>query len=260
MTYRLGVPGFRPLVSAFLRAQVQNPENLPLEGPFILAPNHMSNIDPFVMGYFMAQQGYHVRFMAKDSLFRIPVLGWILAQWGMIPVKRNSKEAANSLVYAQEALENGEIVGFYFEGTLTLDPAYWPMRGKTGLARLAMDTRVPIVPVVQWGAQDVLDRYLFGGFFRRRPKVTIRVLPELDYSDIEGDSKNHEGVFEITQRLQKTLEQASGDLRGQLPPKSPWDPKEYPVSKELTEKPFARWRKQLAKSAKRQDILPAKSN
>ncbi len=257
LPYRIGVPAFRPIVSLFMKPRLQGTENLPLEGPFILAPNHMANIDPFTMGYCMADMGYHVRFMAKDSLFRVPLLGWVLSKWGMIPVKRESADAANSLIHAETALEQGEVVGFYFEGTLTRDPAFWPMKGKTGLARLALDTRVPIIPVVQWGAQDVMDRYVLAKIRWRRPKLYIRVLPELDYSDIEGSSQNRDGVLELTQRLQSTLMEQSGNLRGQVPPEEPWDSKAHGGPGDKILKPFSKWRRQLAKRTRRQDILAA---
>lgn len=255
--YAFGYRVVWPVVHALSRPVWQGVENLPAEGPFILAPNHMSNFDPVSMGFFMADNGFEVRFLAKDSLFRVPVIGPFMRWWGMIPVLRQSASATDALVHAREALEKGDVVGIYFEGTLTRDPAFWPMKGKTGLARLAMDLRVPIIPVVQWGAQDVMDRYSGPSIFQKRPRLCIRVLPELDFSDIPGDSENHEGVRELTQRLQDTLGAESGSLRGEVPPEVPWDMKAHdgPGKDQLTR--LSKWRKQLRKKVRRQDILPA---
>lgn len=255
--YKFGFYVVSPLVNALSKPHWSGVENLPSEGAFILAPNHMSNFDPVSMGYFMADNGYEVRFMAKHTLFKVPVIGPFFRWWGMIPVLRQSAEATDALIHAREALEAGDVVGIYFEGTLTRDPAFWPMKGKTGLARLALDTRVPVVPVVQWGAQDVMDRYAGLACRRRRPGLFIRVLPPIDYSDIEGDSSNREGVRELTARLQTALEEGSGELRGEVPPRIPWDMKAEggPAKEELTV--FSKWRQSLARKVGRQDILPA---
>ena len=232
-------------------------ENLPEDGAFIVAPNHMSNFDPVSMGYFLADNGYQVRYLAKDSLFRTPVVGKFFRWWGMIPVVRESVQATDALIHAREALDEGGVVGIYFEGTLTRDPAFWPMKGKTGLARLALDTRVPVVPIVQWGAQDVMDRYVGLSWPWPRKKLLIQVLPPIDYSDIEGDSTNREGVRELTARLQAALENGSQALRGQLQPEEPWNMKEHdgPSKEQLAT--FSRWRRSLARANRRQDILPA---
>lgn len=257
--YRVGFEVLRPVVKVLAKPRWGGLHNLPKDGPFILAPNHMSNFDPVSMGYFMADVGYEVRFLAKDSLFKTPVIGDFFRWWGMIPVVRGSSHATDSLKYAREALEEGDVVGIYFEGTLTRDPAFWPMKGKTGLARLALDTRVPIIPVVQWGAQDVMDRYQGFSLRRKRPGLFIRVLPELDYSDLEGDSTNHESVRELTARLEKTLGAASEVLRDQKGPQVPWNMAEHnngPGKAEL--RAFSKWRTQLAKATRRADILAAK--
>ncbi len=257
--YKVAYTALIPIMGLLAKTRWEGVENLPREGAFILAPNHMSNFDPVTMGFFMADCGYQVRFLAKDSLFRVPIVGPFMRWWGMIPVVRESKEATDSLIHAREALANGDIIGIYFEGTLTRDPGFWPMKGKTGLARLALDVRVPIIPVAQWGAQDVMDRYAGLKVFGRRPVLTVRVLPELDYSDIPGGSENREGVRELTQRLQGRLGDGVAELRGEIPPAIPWNMREHggPGKSEFTK--FSKWRRKLAKANRRQDILPADS-
>lgn len=255
--YRFGFAFFRPIMAMMIRRHWRGMENLPTEGGFILAPNHMSNFDPVQMGYFVAAQGYETRFLAKASLFSVPVVGPFMKKWGMIPVLRASKEATDSLVHARDALTSGDVVGIYFEGTLTRDPAYWPMKGKTGVSRLALDTGVPILPVVQWGPQDVMERYS-PALRGKKTDIYVRVLPPLDLSDLAGaTSDDHEAVREVTRRLQVALEEGSSLLRGELPPRTPWDRNlERDVDKK-TLKSFARWRRQLAKANHKQDILAA---
>lgn len=246
-----------PFIEAIANVRWDGVKNFPQDGPFIVAPTHMSDLDPLSMGYFVGINGYELRFLAKDNLFKIPVVGSFFRWWGMIPVARGSSEATDALVHAREALAKGAVVGIYFEGTLTRDPALWPMRGKTGLARLALDTRVPVIPVVQWGVQDVKERYGSFKIWGKRPTMYFQVLPPLDYSDIEGDSSNREGVRELTSRLQKVLEEGSAQLRGEVAPQKPWDMKDHDGPDKALLKPFARWRRSLARAAKVPDILPA---
>lgn len=254
--YRFGFSIVRPVMALLTRRHWAGFENVPETGGFILAPNHMSNFDPVNMGFFMAAHGYETRFLAKAEIFKVPVIGPFMRKWGMVPVVRQSSTATDSLVHARAALEQGDAVGIYFEGTLTRDPAFWPMKGKTGTARLALDTGVPIIPVVQWGPQDLLDRYS-PKLRLRKTDIYVRVLPALDLSDITGDSSDHEAVREVTRRLQAALAQGLGNLRGEVAPREPWDMKaaDGPGKSEL--KNLAKWRRRLARINRRQEILPA---
>ncbi len=255
--YRFGRVVLTPVMYGLSRPHFLGVENIPRSGPFILAPTHVSSFDPVAIAYAMSEGGRQVRFLAKEAVFSYPLVGRFMRTWGMIPVIRDTADSADVLVHARKALQDGDAVGIYFEGTFTRDPAFWPMKGKTGLARLALDLRVPIIPAIQWGTQDVMDRYGKLHVFGRRPNMYIKVLPELDYSDIEGDSENREGVRELTRRLQTTLTQSLADLREEVPPEVPWNMKEMggPSSKELAK--FSKWRRGLSKAARRQDILPA---
>lgn len=255
--YTLAYYVLTPIMKTLTKYRWEGTENLPESGGFILAPNHLSEFDPVAMGYFMGINGYEVQFLAKDGLFKVPGLGPVLKAWGMIPVARDNGEAKDALKAAREALAEGAVIGFYYEGTLTRDPAFWPMKGKTGLARLALDTRVPIVPVIQWGAQDVLDRNSGVRIVGPRPTLYFRVLPPLDYSDIKGDSSNQEGVRELTDRIEKVLADGSATLRGQEAPSQTWDMKASGKTPKKDLKPFSKWRRSLARANGRQDILAA---
>ncbi len=109
----------------------------------MLAPNHYSEFDPLIVAGAVWRLGRAPRFMAKESLFRVPVLGWALRGTGMIPVARASSAAAakQTLAQSKELVEHGRGVIVYPEGTLTRDPDLWPMRGKSGAVRLALAGR-----------------------------------------------------------------------------------------------------------------------
>lgn len=241
----------------FSRQHWDGIENLPTEGGFVLAPNHMSNFDPVNIGYFMVVNGYETRFLAKDSLFRVPVAGWLFKKWKFVPVLRGSDHAEDALVHARAALDEGDVLGIYVEGTFTRDPAFWPMKAKTGTARLVLDAKVPLIPVVQWGPQDILDRYSKRLCLFRKTDVYVRVLPPIDVSDLgDVDSTDHDAVREVTARLQQAMTQGMEELRGELAPAEPWNMSDLGPTKDSL-KNLAKWRRVLAKASRRQDILPA---
>ena len=147
-----------PLMTPWVTFTATGEENLPSEGGYLLVSTHLSNVDPLCLCWYFMKRDTAVRFLAKKSMFSVPVFGWIIAGMGLIPVNRDSDPAA-VLAPARAALEGGEVVGIYPEGTLTRDPQEWPMQFKSGAARLALDTGVPVIPVSQWGAQEIMSPY-----------------------------------------------------------------------------------------------------
>jgi 1-acyl-sn-glycerol-3-phosphate acyltransferase len=127
---------------------------IPPRGPVILASNHTSYLDPLVLAYLADRRHRRVRFLTKAELFDKKPLGFMLRQIHQIPVVRNSPTAAGSLELAVEALRRGECVVIFPEGTISLDLE--PMAGKTGTARLAAQSGVPVTPVGLWGAHRIL--------------------------------------------------------------------------------------------------------
>jgi 1-acyl-sn-glycerol-3-phosphate acyltransferase len=127
---------------------------VPPRGPVILASNHTSYLDPLVLAYLADQRHRRVRFLTKAELFDKKALGFLLRQIHQIPVVRNSPTAAGSLELAVEALGRGECVAIFPEGTISLDLE--PMVGKSGTARLAAQSGVPVTPVGLWGAHRIL--------------------------------------------------------------------------------------------------------
>jgi len=139
----------------WFRWRFEHLERIPARGPALIACNHASYLDPIANAYAVVKAGRRPRFLAKDDLFEIPIVGRALAGAGQIPVSRGSGDRT-PLATAERALASGEIVLVYPEGTASRDPDLWPMVGKTGAARLALTTGAPVIPVAHWGAQVIL--------------------------------------------------------------------------------------------------------
>jgi 1-acyl-sn-glycerol-3-phosphate acyltransferase len=137
-----------------LKWTIEGAHLIPPHGPVILASNHTSYLDPLALAYVADRRHRRVRFLTKAELFDKKPLGFLLRQVHQIPVVRNSPSAAGSLEAAVKALDDGECVAIFPEGTISLDLD--PMAGKSGTARLAAQSGVPVTPVGLWGAHRVL--------------------------------------------------------------------------------------------------------
>lgn len=133
-------------------------EKIPAQGPLIVVGNHLSYLDPFAHALFVVHAGRRPRFLAKQELFDTTFVGTVLRGARQIPVRRGTGDQS-PLVEATAALERGEVVFVYPEGTTaTTNPDFSPGRGKTGAVRLSLLTGVPILPVATWGGQYVWRR------------------------------------------------------------------------------------------------------
>lgn len=207
------------------RIKTKGLENLPTGG-YILVGNHVSYLDPFSFAYSVY---YHMKrtphYFAKESLFRIPVIGKLLPKVGQIPISRaGGKSNDEPLRAAKDFLLAGQVVVVFPEGTLTRDPDLWPMRGKPGAIRMAIELGIPIVPVGQWGVQKVLGNY--GKKFSPNPFHIVRVQIG---KPLRFDHLNQEGLStrEVTAAARVVMHAVAdivGELRGETPPKDLWDP------------------------------------
>ena len=137
-----------------MRWTIDGAHTIPVRGPVILASNHVSYLDPLMLAFVANQRHRRVRFLAKAELFDKQPLAFLLRQAGQIPVLRGSRSAAGSLDAAVEALRRGECLAVFPEGTISLDLE--PMVGKSGTARLAAISGVPVWPIGLWGAHRIL--------------------------------------------------------------------------------------------------------
>ncbi|CAM5550128.1 1-acyl-sn-glycerol-3-phosphate acyltransferase OS=Streptomyces griseomycini OX=66895 GN=FHS37_006332 PE=4 SV=1 [Streptomyces griseomycini] len=154
--YRFAAVICKPPLVVLLKRDWRGMENIPADGGFITAVNHNSHIDPLAYAHFQYNTGRVPRFLAKSGLFKKGFVGAAMRGTGQIPVYRESTDALSAFRAAIDAVQRGECVAFYPEGTLTRDPDGWPMTGKTGAARVALQTKCPVIPVAQWGANEVL--------------------------------------------------------------------------------------------------------
>lgn len=218
-SFRFAVALLYPFLRVSVRWDIQGSERLTDEpGGVVAAPNHLSWFDPLVMAYVCWTADRPPRFLAKESVFRIPVLGRIIGGAGQIPVYRESADAGLAVRDALAALDRGECVVVYPEGTMTRDPSLWPMAGKTGAVRLALSTGTPLVPIAQWGPQEVMRPY--AKEFRLLPRKTmhVRIGQPVDLSDLRGRPVDHDILEQGTERLIDAITALLADIRGEQAP------------------------------------------
>ncbi|MFC9985188.1 lysophospholipid acyltransferase family protein [Microbacterium keratanolyticum] len=216
-----------PLVSYFAKIEIRGRENLPAQGAYVLGPNHYSEFDPLIVAVAVWRLGRQPRFMAKESLFRVPVLGWALRSTGMIPVARSSSASAakETLRHSEELVEHGRGVIVYPEGTLTRDPDLWPMRGKSGAARLALAGEIELIPMAQWGTQEIMGRYQKGlKLWPPRKPVQVLIGKPIDLSDLRARANEGAAITEATERLMAAVTALLEELRGEKAPAERWNP------------------------------------
>ncbi|MEY4061122.1 MAG: hypothetical protein RIQ31_784 [Actinomycetota bacterium] len=214
-----------PIVRGLFRLEAKGVEKLPKQGAYILVANHVTNVDALAVAYFV----YRVlrrapHFLAKESLFRIPVIGRILLAAGQIPVYRSGHRNDAPMRAANSYLDAGHSIAIFPEGTLTRHPELWPMRGKTGAVRLAIETNVPVYPMAQWGSEKVLPQY--GSKFRPgfwKP-VQILVGDEINLDKYRKKQLTPTEVNEATDLVMREITALVEKLRGEKAPSDLWDP------------------------------------
>lgn len=198
-------------------------ENLPESG-CVVAANHISYLDPFAVAQFLYDNGRPPFFLAKDSLFTLPLLGRWLQAVGQVPVYRGTGKAVSAYTEAVAAVRAGKVIVVLPEGTITRDPDLWPMKAKTGVVRIALATGCPVMPLGQWGAHELMPR----GSKRPRPWPTktmkMTMGAPVDLSDYAGEVIDHEGLVAASDRVMDSITDIVAGLRGEVPPPGRWDP------------------------------------
>ena len=214
---------FRPLLHTLVRNKWAGQENIPKTGPVIIAPNHMSYADWGTDAVFFYGSGRYPTFLIKASAFKVPFIGKMLYGCGQIPVNRGAADAALALRQAEEALKEGAAVIIYPEGTATRDPDLWPMVAKTGVARLALATGAPVIPVARWGTQDILP------YGSKKPKLwprpTVRTVAgkPVDLSEWAGKHTSAKALRAATDAIMVEVTALLASLRDEEPPAIPFD-------------------------------------
>jgi 1-acyl-sn-glycerol-3-phosphate acyltransferase len=175
----------------------------------------VSFVDPLTETAFVLAQGRIPRYLAKAGLWRLPVIGRVLAGGGHIPVYRDTRDAKTAYRDALVALERGESVLVYPESTFTDDPDGWPMRGKTGVARMALASGVPVVPLAHWGGQRVLPRKKILPRLLPRKRVFTYVGEPVDLSDFAGAEPTRQVLTEATARIMAAITALLVEIRAE---------------------------------------------
>lgn len=222
LSFRFAVSVLKPPLTVFTRRDWQGSQWLrqayPPSDGLVVATNHLSWFDPLPMAHLLWDNGRPPRFLGKESVFKVPLVGQLLLNCGQIPVYRDTDGAADSVRAAVAAVEAGEAVVVYPEGTITRDPELWPMSAKTGAARIALLGNVPVVPVAQWGPQRVMRPYVKE--FNVLPPKTMhmRVGPPVDLDGLRGREINAALLAQATDRIMDAVTEQLEHIRGESSP------------------------------------------
>ncbi|WP_068110087.1 lysophospholipid acyltransferase family protein [Nocardioides dokdonensis] len=225
--WRIAVAIVKPPLLATTRPDWRGGEHIPASGGFVLVLNHISHVDPFTAAHLVHGHGRLPRYLAKADLFKHPLLRRFLHALGQIPVHRASSTAAGAYAAAVAAVRRGECVVVYPEGTITRDPGLWPMRGKSGAARIALATGCPVVPVGQWGAQHLLAPYAKRPhLLPPRKRISMLVGEPVDLSDLvtdPGAPTSPAAVSAATDRIMARITGLVEQIRGEQAPAERFD-------------------------------------
>lgn len=165
LLYRLLRFVLRPILRTLYSVRWEGLDGFPNDGPCIVASNHLSFLDSFFIPLCVPRR---MVFLAKAEYFESWKTAWFFKALGMIPVKRDAKSQAEAALHSGiEVLEQQGVLGLYPEGTRSPDGRLW--RGRTGVARLTLRAKVPVVPVGLLGTRDVMPKD------RKIPRLTGRV-------------------------------------------------------------------------------------
>ena len=207
--YRFGLLFWGTLFRRYCRLRVRGREHIPTHGPAVITANHLSMLDPFLVGYTLGNP-HPIAFMAKLELFKIAPVGFLLKQWGAFPVDR-AKRDAGSMRTALSILKAGEILGMFPEGTRSTTGDLQELR--TGALRLAIRTNSPLIPVGIEGTDRSLPRH---ARFPKPAKITITFGPPLDLSAFANRRPTDAEIEHCSEALRANLEALHQEG------KSPW--------------------------------------
>jgi 1-acyl-sn-glycerol-3-phosphate acyltransferase len=197
-----------PWLRMIFRPRVTGAENVPVEGPAILASNHLSYADWLFMPLTLSRR---VTFVAKAEYFTSPGLkGWLqktfFAGSGQVPIDRSGGGASEgAIISAKRVLSEGELFGIYPEGTRSHDGKLY--RGKVGVARLALESKAPVIPVAVVGTDVVAPP---GKTFGRFTRPVVRFGKPLDFSRYEGMENDRYILRSITDEIMYEIMRLSG--------------------------------------------------
>jgi 1-acyl-sn-glycerol-3-phosphate acyltransferase len=188
-TYYLAKAILKPWLATWFRWNIEGIERIPRQGPAILAFNHIAYLDAFAAAYVVDCARRKPRFLAKQELFDDKRIAWVLKGAHQIPVRRGTATAPMALDNALAALERGEAVVIFPEGTVTTDPNLYPMQAKTGTARIALLSGVPVTPCALWGTANVWPKDYAKHWWPPRQDICARIGEPIEFSG-DPDSRD----------------------------------------------------------------------
>ena len=221
-SFWLAVSIVKPTLLATTTRTWIDPERIPETGGCVVAMNHLSHIDPVTAAHLLYDYGRLPHYLAKAGLWGNKALGRFLTASGQIPVERETG-GAGAYAAAVDAVRKGRCIVVYPEATITRDPDMWPMRGKSGAARIALETGCPVIPVGQWGAQEILPPYTKRPHLFPRKHLTMRVGDPVDLADLVDKPRTIEVVNEATDRIMAAITHQLELIRGTTAPAERYD-------------------------------------
>ncbi len=223
-SYRFATIVLPPILISAMRRDWRGAEHLPASGGFVASANHVTLLDALAVAHFLWGNGYPPYFLAKDTLFRVPGVGGVIRRADQIPVYRGTTVAGEALRAAVAAVREGKCVVIFPEGTTTKDPQKWPMTGKTGAARVALETGCPVIPIGQWGSERILARGEWIPKLLPRHTVSVVAGPPVDLSSFAGGADDPQILRVATDRIMDDITALVAQLRGEDPPATRYQP------------------------------------
>ena len=196
-------PVYTPVIGAALlmfksmgwKIDVKGAEHVPATGPGVVATNHIGYLDFTFVGYGVRERGRMLRFLAKKEIFDHPVAGPLMRGMKHVPVDRFGR-AQDAFRYAVDALRSGELIGMFPEATISR--SFVPAPGKSGAARMAMESSAPLIPGAVWGSQRILTKGRPKNL-QRNVAITVEFGAPIEYAPDEDPA-------DVTKRLMTAIE------------------------------------------------------
>lgn len=199
MVYPIGKRLIPPIVKLFWVKEANGLQNLPKKGAFIIAANHASYMDHFMMAQLVPYLNRKIHFLAKKEHFETIFKKAWHTYAGAIPIDRDGGDE-KALKWAIKALKEGKIIGIHPEGTRSLTGKL--QQGKTGVARLALAARVPVVPIGLIGTFEILPK---GKYLPKFRKAEINIGKPIYFKEYYSKKINKRILRGVTNRIMKEI-------------------------------------------------------
>ena len=214
-SYFIGWSFFRFVYATYFRWRVFHPERVPLSGPVILASNHLSFLDPPLVGTGVNRS---INYMARKSLFRYPGIGALLRSWNAVPIDRDGG-SASGLKEILDRLKRGGAIIMFPEGTRSVDGKLQPARSGVGLA--IIKCAAPVVPVRVFGT---FEAYGKGITIPRPHRIAVKYGEPMEFAALRAEAKTC-----TKDRLKVIYQQVADELMTEIARLQPcWDKGQFP--------------------------------